>query len=757
MAVAMTGAEAAAVRAWPEVLAVTPDEPFRLAVAPAGPAPPAAMPAGAQPEAAAAGDGEGVKVAVIDGGVYATRDPVGRYAGNACFDDAGYEPVPGYPLGDRRFTNNKVLVARAYFRPGDLPAPGDDTPLPGPRGTGHGTHVAGTVACNAGTRAGDALIPSAAPRARLMNYRVFYPTARMDDDFSDGNAYTVELVAAIDDAVHDGADVILASWGSSYRNTLPWPDPMVRAADAAVDAGVVVVVAHGNGGPEEGTTPSPAMSPKVISVGAVGRRGPLQADPGTTTGSGIPTRPGDVMAGFSSRGPGPDGTLKPDVVAPGVDVLSAGQGPGGYPGSLRGFGHMSGTSAAAPSVAGAAALLLERHPGWDPAAVKSALMATAGTAVFLDAGRTRSAGPLDRGAGRADPAAAASAGLTLDPPSLSAPLLRPGERRLLRIAARATDAGGGAWQVRAALDADGGGARLTARPARVEPRGGDAATIEVALRAPPGGLTGDPSGWVILTHLATGRRLHVPLWASGAREPEVDVLLLDADGSAGPGAGDRAGTYDEILRRIGLSRHTVDLMSGEVPTVAELRRYRLAVLVTGDPAAAAGWVPPQAQNRLARWLDEGGRLWVTGQDTADALDVSPSSSPGLGRSRLYNGFLGLAFARHWGRDGPRLEGTGPFAGLTVALEPGAQVEIALPIGDTDTYAAAAWTTALFRGLPPEGGSAGFARSSDTERPHFRYRTLWTGFGLERVRPGPGTAGAEDIARRATTWLMAPAG
>ena len=82
-----------------------------------------------------------------------------------------------------------------------------------------------------------------------MNYRVFYPS-QSPEDFQNANAYTVELVKAIEDAVTDGADVISSSWGSSYQNTLAWPDPMIQAADDAVDAGVVMVFANGNAGPD---------------------------------------------------------------------------------------------------------------------------------------------------------------------------------------------------------------------------------------------------------------------------------------------------------------------------------------------------------------------------------------------------------------------------------------------------------------------------------------------------------------------------
>ncbi len=58
---------------------------------------------------------------------------------------------------------------------------------------------------------------------------------------------------AIDDAVKDGAQVISNSWGASYQNTLAWPDPMIQAAEKAIDAGVTMVFANGNAGPDEAT------------------------------------------------------------------------------------------------------------------------------------------------------------------------------------------------------------------------------------------------------------------------------------------------------------------------------------------------------------------------------------------------------------------------------------------------------------------------------------------------------------------------
>ena len=200
--------------------------------------------------------GAGVKVAIVDSGIFVRHDAGGAYTGNACFNDTGYTAPAGFPKGDTRFTNNKVIVARTYFRPDDPPIAGEDTAIQGTNAASpHGTHVAGTVACDAGTpvdvQRRDVPITGVAPHAYLMNYRVFYPS-QSTEDFQNGNAYTVELVKAIEDAVKDGADVISNSWGASYQNTLAWPDPMIQAADDAVDAGVVMVFANGNAGPDTG-------------------------------------------------------------------------------------------------------------------------------------------------------------------------------------------------------------------------------------------------------------------------------------------------------------------------------------------------------------------------------------------------------------------------------------------------------------------------------------------------------------------------
>lgn len=124
---------------------------------------------------------------------------------------------------------------------------------------------------------------------------------------------------------------------------------------------------------------------------------------------------GNRMASFSSRGPDTSDAdfVKPDVTAPGVDIL-AGDTPDVANG-VRGeqFQYLSGTSQAAPQVAGIAALLKEAKPDWTPAELKSALMTTAYQGVTLSDGET-AAGPFDMGAGHVNPNSAIDPGLVYD-------------------------------------------------------------------------------------------------------------------------------------------------------------------------------------------------------------------------------------------------------------------------------------------------------------------------------------------------------
>ncbi|CAI9767102.1 unnamed protein product [Fraxinus pennsylvanica] len=143
-------------------------------------------------------------------------------------------------------------------------------------------------------------------------------------------------------------------------------------------------------------------------------------------GTRVNVRPAPVVASFSARGPNPETPeiLKPDVIAPGLNILAAwpdGVGPSGIPSDKRRteFNILSGTSMACPHVSGLAALLKAAHPEWSPAAIRSALMTTAYTVdnrgeTMLDESTGNSSTVMDYGAGHVHPPKAMDPGLIYD-------------------------------------------------------------------------------------------------------------------------------------------------------------------------------------------------------------------------------------------------------------------------------------------------------------------------------------------------------
>ena len=227
---------------------------------------------------------------------------------------------------------------------------------------GHGTHVASTAAGRAGvpatvkgTRLGT--ISGVAPAAALAVYKVFWnqgqggPPEGADSD----------IVAAIDQAVADGVDVINFSGGHESLTTVD--DPVEEAFRRAAAAGIFVATSAGNLGPDDSSVDHP--SPWLTTVAA-----------STMRARSTKPVPYPQVAGFSARGPvaiDDADLIKPDLAAPGVDVLAAYAPVGG----ATPFAYSSGTSMAAPQVAGLGALLLGVRPGLSPMAVKSVLMTTA--------------------------------------------------------------------------------------------------------------------------------------------------------------------------------------------------------------------------------------------------------------------------------------------------------------------------------------------------------------------------------------------
>lgn len=163
---------------------------------------------------------------------------------------------------------------------------------------------------------------------------------------------------------------------------------------------------------------------KYISEGSKSRTPPTATI--IFKGTKLGVRPAPVVASFSARGPNPESPeiLKPDVLAPGVNILAAWPdrvGPSGIPSDRRKteFNILSGTSMACPHVSGLAALLKAAHPDWSPAAIRSALMTTAYTVdnrggTMLDESTGNVSTVMDFGAGHVHPQKAMDPGLVYD-------------------------------------------------------------------------------------------------------------------------------------------------------------------------------------------------------------------------------------------------------------------------------------------------------------------------------------------------------
>jgi subtilisin family serine protease len=484
-------------------------------------------------------DGEDVIIGIVDGGVWpeslSFTDRTGKNGNGKKDGKLDYQQIPGWhgkctpgEAFDASHCNQKLIGARYYNAAWGGNA-GIDANLPwefnSPRDFGgHGTHTASTSGGNAdvpmtGDQAFFGNVNGIAPRARIAVYKTCWETG------SGGSCFSSDSIAAIDQAVADGVDVINYSISGSRTNFL---DGVEVAFLFAADAGVFVAASAGNSGPDASTVVHPgpwlttvaasthdrnydadvtlgdassysgsstnttgagpadlvysanvglpdavpvearlcvpgtldpalvtgkivlcdrgaiARVDKSLAVFQAGGVGSILANPNPgqslnadfhsvptvhvdnvagdairayATGGGTPTAEiaasyfapaaAPMIAGFSSRGPilaGAGDLLKPDVSAPGVDVLAAVAPPGN---GGADFAAYSGTSMSSPHVAGLGALLTDLHPDWSPMMIKSALMTTG---YDLLSG----ADPFAQGAGHVDPNNAADPGLVYD-------------------------------------------------------------------------------------------------------------------------------------------------------------------------------------------------------------------------------------------------------------------------------------------------------------------------------------------------------
>ncbi|WP_131103782.1 cell wall-binding repeat-containing protein [Ornithinimicrobium sufpigmenti] len=255
---------------------------------------------------------------------------------------------------------------------------------------GHGSHVAGTAAGREITVTGGGEqfdMAGMAPGAHLSSYKVCW-----DFEYEGGvrnGCFDEDSVAAIDQALADGVDVL--NFSISGDPTL-YNNPVDMAFKNATAAGVFVAAASGNEGEEGGTANH--IGPWMTTVGAATHRGD----------------DAPVIAPFSNPGPvavadEEQTVLKPDLGAPGVEVLAAIYSEDGTPN----WAYLSGTSMASPHVAGLGALLAGENPDWSPMAVKSAMQTSARD--YTDA---ESNAAFEGGTGFVEPRSFLSPGLVFD-------------------------------------------------------------------------------------------------------------------------------------------------------------------------------------------------------------------------------------------------------------------------------------------------------------------------------------------------------
>ncbi|XP_047269842.1 subtilisin-like protease SBT3.6 isoform X3 [Capsicum annuum] len=408
--------------------------------------------------------GDGIIIGILDTGI-------GWGNNSEVFNDKGLGPIPSRWKGSckeednfsaSKYCNRKIIGARWYMKgmmeANDLNQTMAERlhKLSALDDNGHGTHVAYTAAgsyvnnvkyydLNMGTTHGGA------PLARLAIYKVGWK--------SKGTSISnIDVLAAIDDAIKDGVDILSASLGGSINVAdIDQSNVLGMGSFHAVSHGIPFIAASGNSGPDSSTVDN--NSPWLISVASSNSdrdivtpltlgnnktilaagltKGMQQAfaplvtfinitnnqDPiikygrteileGTNTYIKVPS--------FSSRGPNtfaPE-ILKPDIAAPGVNILAA--VPPHLLKGYNGFNIMSGTSMSAPHVSGIVALLKAAHPNWSPAAIKSALVTTAwnedtyATEIFSEGNGAKLADPFDFGGGICNPNGAADPGLIYD-------------------------------------------------------------------------------------------------------------------------------------------------------------------------------------------------------------------------------------------------------------------------------------------------------------------------------------------------------
>lgn len=277
-----------------------------------------------------------------------------------------------YPHADLTEPENRIIAFKDFIQ--EQTTAYDDN--------GHGTHCAGDAVGNG--YLSDGKYKGPASEAGVIGVKVL-------DKSGAGSLSTIVsgIQWCIDNQEEHQIDVISLSLGAPADES-DCNDPLVQIVEKAWEAGMVVCVAAGNSGPDKRTIGTPGTSSKVVTVGAMDDKNTVD-------------RSDDEVASFSSRGPACEVEAKPDLLAPGVNIVSLRPSRSRLDKTFKSnrvdknYVSLSGTSMATPICAGVAAIILQINPEFSPDEVKQQLLKAAVDrdlppyvqgAGYLDAGKT---------------------------------------------------------------------------------------------------------------------------------------------------------------------------------------------------------------------------------------------------------------------------------------------------------------------------------------------------------------------------------
>jgi len=294
------------------------------------------------------------------------------------------------------------------------------------------------------------------------------------------------------------------------RGTCTFSTKIRNARDAGASGALVVNNAAGDPAAmgQDGTADQPATPAVMLARSDRGAIRSAAAASAIATVSGtsfaeVLTNNENFLAGFSSRGPANLLDIKPDVCAPGVNVLSS---------ILHGgFAMFQGTSMATPHVAGSSALLRQLHPAWTPAQIKGALVGTASRD-----SRLATTNPQNIGGGVINLAAATSTAAVLEPATLSFRKIEPESGQSKTIAVTLTNVGSASQTFTASAAVTAGastGVVASVSPSSVTLGVGQSATLNVTVDAAKSAASGQYFGRLTVTP-SNGGAVAAPLWVA---------------------------------------------------------------------------------------------------------------------------------------------------------------------------------------------------------------------------------------------------